>query len=1603
MKMSLFRIGFISVFLVLLGWAGPASVKADHLMGIDISYECLNPCTIRIHWRAYRDCAGIVPISAPNTNPNNPTFFNLLSGGCTPPVSLTNGQWSLQVTTEVTPLCPGQISRCGNNQSPIPGAQEYYRYQDFDICNGSIGCVWRLTWGSSARSSTITSGAANQGMFVNSTTLNTTIVPCNSSPYFTNPPVPFICAGQPNTFNQGAVDPEGDSLSYALGPCSTNVNNQVNYLGGFGFSPQQPLGASWDVNINPVNGDISFTPQPGNIEVAVICVYVTEWRNGVAINTIVRDMQINVLPCPNNQLPTTIGGINVSGANGSGFNFTTCAGTQICFDIDFTDADLGQTVTAFWDENLAPFGATFTDAGNVTLTDTVNGLTPTARFCFIPPAAGTYPFLVTIRDDACPLYGQNQFTFTIQVDSIIVNVVETVNGCGPADLCALPLSGSAPFSFQWSGDGNIALNPNNTDSCFQHLFPGPGDYAYSIVVADSSGLCFGQHDDTITIPELIIDAGSDVTICSGDSAPIGFAPLPNYVYQWSPVTGLADPASSGTNISLLNSTTLPQTFTYVLTATDTVTLCVDEDTVTVTVNPLPDASFSLPNTICADTTSLISYTGWNGAGALFDWNFGSGSIPAVAATQGPHSVHWASAGMQTVTLTVSELGCSTTSSDSVQVWPNPVALIAPVTDQCFINHVFSFVNQGTYGAGATFNWTFSGGATPAMSTAENPAGLTWSFWAPQYAVLQITENGCVSFTDTAFFEIFIEPDASWMVDLTPQCFENNSYDFVTTATNDPAATYAWFFENGSPATSSSQNPANIHFTAGGPQTITLIATQNGCSDTISHTIIVANPLFVDAGPDVSFCEGSGGASLDGTGSGGAPIPPGQGYYWTWWCDSTNTWCGLDSVFDDNPVANPAVSAMYYVQITDFDGCTSQVDSAFVTVLPKPVVDAGPDLYICADSAPCQLLLPSVSNSAGPFDFQWSPSVGLNDPALQSPCARPDTTITYILVVTDANTGCTSLTNTVDTNSSVTVHIQPQPVASAGPDLNVCLGDSVMLLGMGLQAGPQYTYQWSPAAGLSNVNDANPMASPAATVDYVLTVWSNGCPSIGDTTEVWVHTLPTVDAGPDREICPGETALLDAQASGDPFTTSYTYQWTPPVSVLNSVTDEDLMVSPPDVMTYYVTATSDFNCTSAADSVTVWVKTAPIPDAGGPFTICEGDTVAFNASYYYSTVDTVADPTQIIYDWSPAGTLSNAAIQDPLAWPSSTQYYYLSLHYNTCTTTDSVLVNLIPSPHPHIFADTTVACSGDTISLWATGGHGGASFSWTPVAASGPSISVAPEVTTTYVVTVQEGQCSDEAAITISVIPSPEMSFLSSATEGCVPFAVSFLNTSSNSLLSTWEFGDGSISNEDNPIHTYTSPGQFEVTLSGVNTGACADKVTMVTVTVNDTAAAQFSSNPDYPVVLTLPSTWVQFQDESIRAESWNWNFGDGVQATTQNAEHAFEEEGTYYVTLTVANESGCLSRVTHGPYVVMAPDLFIPNVFSPNGDGINDVFLVKYTGTQPFLLQIFDRWGSELFSTRNKNEGWDGVVKGQAAPDGVYYYKVLIGDKDYTSSFTLVK
>ena len=273
------------------------------------------------------------------------------------------------------------------------------------------------------------------------------------------------------------------------------------------------------------------------------------------------------------------------------------------------------------------------------------------------------------------------------------------------------------------------------------------------------------------------------------------------------------------------------------------------------------------------------------------------------------------------------------------------------------------------------------------------------------------------------------------------------------------------------------------------------------------------------------------------------------------------------------------------------------------------------------------------------------------------------------------------------------------------------------------------------------------------------------------------------------MCLGDSILLDGQSGGD-STATYEFFWWPNTDIANQNV-EDPSVAPVRTTIYYVRSTSSFGCESPVDSVLVSLLPTPIADAGLNATICLGNDYQLHGSYAFTT--TPAAPVgDIFFNWSPTGTLSSGTILNPIATPPASGYYTLQVYSGTCSTTDSVFITVIPNLNMDAAADTTVTCNGDSVHLSVSSVITGVTYLWSPaVSLTNPTSSnpaAFPSETTTYSVIGMMGGCTDSNAVTVTVLPTPEMGYASSQDHGCAPHEMSFIQTTANALSYSWNFG-----------------------------------------------------------------------------------------------------------------------------------------------------------------------------------------------------------------------
>lgn len=253
----------------------------------------------------------------------------------------------------------------------------------------------------------------------------------------------------------------------------------------------------------------------------------------------------------------------------------------------------------------------------------------------------------------------------------------------------------------------------------------------------------------------------------------------------------------------------------------------------------------------------------------------------------------------------------------------------------------------------------------------------------------------------------------------------------------------------------------------------------------------------------------------------------------------------------------------------------------------------------------------------------------------------------------------------------------------------------------------------------------------------------------------------------------------------------------------------------------------------------------------------------------------------------------------------------------------------------------------------------------------------------------------------------------SITEGCPGSVIDFeAENLSEKGMYLWNFGDGSFSNKPKPSHMFSKAGNFEVMLSHSTSegGSIRNEAVADRIVIHEAPEASFNVlKQEYDN--TVPS--VHFENRSLGGHSYLWDFGDGATSTVAHPDHVYKKAGTYAVSLTVVNGKGCEDRIERSVRIDADYDLFAPKVFSPNGDGVDDLFIpeaLKTLGVK-FQLSIFEpKSGTLMYETTDPQRPWNGRVgnKGDVSPAGDYVWMVEMKDGEklggtYNGSVSLVR
>lgn len=1220
----------------------------------------------------------------------------------------------------------------------------------------------------------------------------------------------------------------------------------------------------------------------------------------------------------------------------------------------------------------------------------------------------------------------------------------------------LSYSQDAVVAWSWNFDdpfsgANVSIKQNPF-----HIFHEATDYNVRLTITTENG-CSNSLKKTIQVHGLPnVSAGPDAVICPADSVQLQASGALAYV--WQPSQYVNDPASADPIAFPIN------TQDFFVTGTD-INGCRASDTVNVTVLSAPAANAGSDTTICEGSVAQLQGSG----GVSYLWSpsatLDNDTLPQATATPTSTTTY-------TLTV-VDATGCSAQDSVVVSIANVPEVSILGFQDHYCANGapvtlMAEPAGGSFYGDGVTDTLLFPnqlaiGGPYAVYYAFSNEFGceavdtvLFYIHAAPQVSVSATDSVLCLNEDAVSFILVpaggnisgagisndLFDPSIAgagihniyYEIIDTNNCFAYDTMQItvwglpVINAGNDTVIcegdtiqlqasgglSYAW-----SPASSltDSSDSHPFAYPIATTQYSVTATDMNGCSNQDSILITVFNSLNVDAGMNDTLCEGDT-VTLHATGGNDFTWQPAEGLndatiadplafpqqttMYTVTVNGSSTCPGIDSILitveekpqvtagsdqlmclgdtvqltaegassylwepsvglNDyqiaNPKASPQNSTHYLLTGTALNGCKG-TDSILITVLPLPAIYAGTDTAICTGDT---LQLAATGGSS----YNWSPAGYLSDATINDPLAFPDTNTLFIVMGTDS-TGCSN-------TDSLFVFVLSSASVDAGSDTAICAGDSIQL-----QASGGLSYHWSPAAGLSDTSIAAPFAHPLVSTTYSVTVNVGSSCSFIDSIHIHVNALPAVDAGTDSSICTGDS--LQLQASG-----AMQYSWSPSSS-LNDTSISNPIASPTGTTVYYVTGTDDAGCKNV-DTVLVTLLTTPAASAGIDSAICLGDSIMLQAS------------GGISYMWMPDSSLSDATVSNPIAHPDVTTKYSVKVNDGgVCFGYDSVTITVHPLPSADAGADTMV-CHGDTILLNASGG---VSYSWSPATGlssstiNNPSAIITGNIT--YSVTVTDvNHCTNTDSIYFEVVP-PLISTIGHDTIICVGSVAQL--TAGGGTSYSWSPAEAlSDANSATPVAT---PSQTTLYTVIVSDDLCYEDTLQVLVSLS---TPFINAGNDASVVSGSP-----YQLNATGSNgSFSWSPSTYLSCANCPDPVATPQTSITY-TVTVTDSIGCVASdeitLTVG---CDAEEIFIPNAFTPDNNGHNDVLFVRSTGLIDInYFRIFDRWGKIIFESGDINNGWDGTYNNQLMPPGVYLYtmKATCGNNEVIEkqgNITLIK
>lgn len=902
-----------------------------------------------------------------------------------------------------------------------------------------------------------------------------------------------------------------------------------------------------------------------------------------------------------------------------------------------------------------------------------------------------------------------------------------------------------------------------------------------------------------------------------------------------------------------------------------------------------------------------------------------------------------------VTVTDPVVGCSIVESVTVVIIPRDgVIADFDVSKECK-SRTINFINKSS--GSDNFIWTFGDPTNPGFTSNERDPVYTYPYSGTFDAVLTIPGDECntlktkrlpVAGEDFEDFDTTIASCGPSLIDLDHGMNPDYLYQWE-------ANSHFSDLTEGIPEVYLKED-ATFHVTVTDP-----LNTECVISGVVRVTI--GDQLVVDLGDSLFTCEP---AMLELNPNG----DPSLIYMWT----PTRP---LDDPTSYNPTANIIEDVRFIAKVTDPNDpdCMVRIPLMVRLGINDGGFEDGDSLTICDSST--FFLNPGANPD---LVYEWMPTSGLSDPTHPNPIASPSEDVTYTVTVSDSSGTC-SLTK------SIHISVVDSDVLLNFDKSKECNSLTVMFIN---QSRGATTYEWTfgdPNQPNETSNEENPTFTytEAGTYDVELRSYDDpNCIAIS-AMRITLTGDDFVDFSDTIDTCDPRRIPLNPNRN-----VNYVYAWQADPAI-EDTTAANPIVSLTEDRTFYVTITDPLNDTCTVEgTVTVLTDDRLIKSLRDSILACMTGEVALNPDGY----------PHATYTWEPADLLDDPTAPNPIATISENTVFRVTIvdpNKEGCSVEAEVKV--VFDEYVKLITTDPISglCAGDTVTLNAKGDLVD-SLTWcdpngTPLGTT-EEITFTPEVSGVYRLKATVGECEYEDTISIQLreigfMFDPDLPVCSMD-----PVTITLVNNSGIEIDSVMWSGPNITLGDDNESVVVRPEVTSTYTAMVVFADGCV-VTDSTTVTVSDGDRFVTSADPDSIFFGETSTVSVTLEDGA----TYEWRPNDLVQTPNSNSTVVVPTETTtFFVDIVDAN--GCMFTKEQEVVVIVVqcepPHIFLPNAFSPNGDGINDVLFLRGQYIESMELIIYDRWGEEVFKTRNQSIGWDGTFKGNLLPPDVYAYNLMV-------------